>query len=224
MPWTFAPLVGPQIGPAGARLELRLTSNRSLTVRDRVVEVRTDVVAVELTDFVAAGDAAGVRLSWHASRDARFHVERSIRAAGPFECLTAAPLAAADGAFEFFDAGAGESSWYRLIALDARAEARSFGPYEARRNPPARIHLRGAVPNPFNPSTEIRFELPRAARISLRIVDARGRIAAVLLDGALRAAGTHVVPWHAREAASGVYWVQLDTPGARHTARAVLVR
>ena len=45
------------------------------------------------------------------------------------------------------------------------------------------------VPNPFNPSTEISFNLPQDGRASLKVFDVKGALVRVLLDGEL-AAGT----------------------------------
>ncbi len=41
---------------------------------------------------------------------------------------------------------------------------------------PTALHLQGAVPNPFNPMTDIKFSLPREARVSLKIYDISGRL------------------------------------------------
>jgi len=78
---------------------------------------------------------------------------------------------------------------------------------------PRALVLRGAVPNPFNPSTDIRFSLPRDTRVSLRIYDVSGRLVRTLLDGE-RAAGPHSERWDGRNdrgqgTASGVYYIRL---------------
>ena len=49
--------------------------------------------------------------------------------------------------------------------------------------PPPRTRLMQNVPNPFNPTTTLYFELSREQDIRLEIVDARGRRVRVLLDG-----------------------------------------
>ena len=172
-----------------------------------------------------------MRLEWRASRDAAFHVERAPAAHGPFERLTAAPVRGASGKFEFEDETAVSVArlWYRLAATGADGTLQFFGPYAAGRSAAAHGVRLGAAPNPFNPSTELRFELPHTGKVQLRVVDARGRSVAVLLDGAVRAAGSHVLHWDARDSRggvlpSGVYWAQLDAQGTRRTTRLVLVR
>jgi hypothetical protein len=82
----------------------------------------------------------------------------------------------------------------------------------------AAVALR-AAPNPFNPSTELRFTLPRTGRVGLEIVDVRGRRVRTLLDE-VRPAGDHAVRWQGRDGAgrpvaSGVYQALLRVDGER---------
>ena len=71
------------------------------------------------------------------------------------------------------------------------------------------------VPNPFNPATELRFELDRAGSVELNVYDARGFLVRSLVAGHF-AAGPHGVTWDGtdragRRMASGVYQVRLVT-------------
>jgi hypothetical protein len=84
------------------------------------------------------------------------------------------------------------------------------------------------VPNPFNPSTTIRFTLPRAASVELIVYDIRGARVATLLDSQ-RPAGTNEVVWNGLDdtgtpVSSGVYFVRLDAPGSASTRKIVLVK
>ncbi len=65
-------------------------------------------------------------------------------------------------------------------------------------------------PNPFNPSTHVRFELPRAQEVELVVKDVRGHTVKVLQRGKL-AAGVHDVVWQGQDergqtVSSGVYF------------------
>ena len=84
------------------------------------------------------------------------------------------------------------------------------------------------APNPFNPSTRLSFDLLRAARVDLRILDLRGRLVATLHDGPLPAGGHHV-DWHGRDdagrpAPSGVYHARLTAAGATVSRKVSLVK
>lgn len=81
-----------------------------------------------------------------------------------------------------------------------------------------------ARPNPFNPSVEAACILPRAGRVRMTVLDARGREVAVLHDGH-HAAGDARWRWDGRSAdgravASGVYLLRLETD-SRVSQRAV---
>ena|GEM_PF-506739 len=78
-------------------------------------------------------------------------------------------------------------------------------------------------PNPFNPMTTIEFSLPKAASVSLRIFDARGRLVATPVSGD-RTAGLHSVSWDGRGKPSGVYYYQLQVDGVSETRKMMLLK
>lgn len=81
----------------------------------------------------------------------------------------------------------------------------------------------GPSPNPFNPSTEIRFSLDAPGRVRLEVLDLRGRRVAVLQDGELDA-GPHVRRWDASGRPSGAYLFRLTTPAGVVQGRGLLVK
>ena len=88
---------------------------------------------------------------------------------------------------------------------------------------PTQITLAQNFPNPFNPSTAIRFVLPTAMPVRLVVYDALGRRMAVLADG-LRPAGTHEVRLDATDWPSGLYLYTLETPTRQRTRTMRLVK
>lgn len=83
-------------------------------------------------------------------------------------------------------------------------------------------------PNPFNPSTTVRFTLPREGRARVDVYDVAGRLVHTLIDGRLPA-GAHEARWdgvtrRGRLAGSGIYFLRLRTPWGEATRRLVLVR
>ncbi|MBD3219745.1 hypothetical protein GF314_00760 [bacterium] len=75
-----------------------------------------------------------------------------------------------------------------------------------------------AHPNPFNPQTELTFELARAGRVELDVYDLAGRRVARLVASDLPA-GLHHAVWsgrddHGRPVSSGTYLARLHGPGA----------
>jgi hypothetical protein len=84
--------------------------------------------------------------------------------------------------------------------------------------------LEPPTPNPFNPSTQLSFILPREARVDLRIYNLRGEAVAVLLENALLPAGRHQALWRAEGLPSGSYLAVLEADGRRLTRKATLLR
>ncbi|HEX6791493.1 MAG TPA: FG-GAP-like repeat-containing protein [Candidatus Krumholzibacteria bacterium] len=83
-------------------------------------------------------------------------------------------------------------------------------------------------PNPFNPTTSIRFELTRDANVSLTVYDAAGAFVARLAN-ARYSRGDHEVRWDATDSrgsrvGSGVYFYRLSADGQTLTRKMVLLK
>ncbi|MGH1362542.1 MAG: FlgD immunoglobulin-like domain containing protein [Calditrichia bacterium] len=83
-------------------------------------------------------------------------------------------------------------------------------------------------PNPFNPSTTIRFSLEKAADVRLSIYSILGEEIAVLVQGAIEA-GEHDAIWDGlnaagHEVASGMYLYRLQTDRHSETQRMILLK
>jgi hypothetical protein len=88
---------------------------------------------------------------------------------------------------------------------------------------PGRPVLSAAYPNPFNPSTTIRFSIPRAAYVALRIFNAEGKEVARLMSGKM-IAGEYSTEWNASGFPSGVYCCRLEAGGLMETKKLVLLK
>ena len=80
-----------------------------------------------------------------------------------------------------------------------------------------------AYPNPFNPSTTIAYDLPKAGHISLRVFDLLGREVAVLKDGFVEA-GTYHLMFDGSGLASGIYFARLDAGKFSQTKKLMLLK
>jgi hypothetical protein len=90
---------------------------------------------------------------------------------------------------------------------------------------PEDVRLDQNFPNPFNPTTEITFHLPKAARAKLMIYDLAGREVATLVNTFLPA-GSFRTKWDAHHVASGTYLCRLELEGTDkiQTRKLILVR
>jgi chitinase len=88
---------------------------------------------------------------------------------------------------------------------------------------PDAFRLEQNFPNPFNPTTTIRFDLAQGGDVSLVVHDLLGRQVAVLAEG-YRDAGSYQVTWNGHSSASGVYVYVLRTRAFSTARRMLLMR
>jgi len=89
---------------------------------------------------------------------------------------------------------------------------------------PAEFWLGIAYPNPFNPATTIRFNLPQATRVDARLFNILGRETARLLDGEFFPAGEHRLVVDGSALASGIYLLRVEARGEVRTTKLMLLK
>ncbi len=120
------------------------------------------------------------------------------------------------------------TKWARQLA-DANFEL----PIESEpepKEPPLPNHFRLAqnFPNPFNPGTEIRYEMPEEHHVNLTIYNVLGQKIKTLVDE-VKAAGAHSVTWDGTDergqpVPSGVYFYRFDVGLVSGTKKMILMR
>ncbi|UCH10251.1 MAG: T9SS type A sorting domain-containing protein [Fidelibacterota bacterium] len=93
---------------------------------------------------------------------------------------------------------------------------------------PLRFDLLQSYPNPFNPVSTIRYDLPQASDVSLIVYNLLGREVATLVDSYIEP-GYHKVLWDSRDARgrevpSGIYIARLVTPEYSQSIKMVLLK
>ena len=78
-------------------------------------------------------------------------------------------------------------------------------------------------PNPFNPETEISFNLNEPGRVELAVYNTLGRKIITLAEGYFNA-GKYNYRWNGKGLSSGIYFVELDASGDVSTAKALLLK
>ncbi len=125
----------------------------------------------------------------------------------------------------------GDESYFKALEASLMASAEGWSVVDATPwvsesttlSAAARADVVGAFPNPFARSTEIGFELDRAADVSLVVYDVRGREVATLAEGTMDA-GQHTVSFDAASLPSGVYIYRLTAGSTVETGRMTLVQ
>ncbi len=95
--------------------------------------------------------------------------------------------------------------------------------------PSPNMVLHQNVPNPFNPSTTIAFDLPRAGSVTLQIYDMSGRVVRTLLSHESMESGRQEAVWRGRDdegrqTAAGLYFYRLDAGDFSSTRSMMLVK
>jgi hypothetical protein len=88
---------------------------------------------------------------------------------------------------------------------------------------PSAFSLDQNFPNPFNPATTIRYQVPAAGRVTLTVIDLLGRIVSVPVDE-WKSPGEYQVRFSAAGLASGVYFYRMNSGPFVATRKMMFVR
>jgi hypothetical protein len=88
---------------------------------------------------------------------------------------------------------------------------------------PEKFRLIGNYPNPFNPSTVIKFEIPELSNLKIEIFDITGKPIEEILNG-LFAAGIYEINWNAAGKPSGTYFCRLTAENFSETKIMILLK
>ncbi len=88
---------------------------------------------------------------------------------------------------------------------------------------PGIVELMGNYPNPFNPTTTIRYNLPQDGKVTITVYNVRGQRVVTLLS-TKQTAGEHELTWNAQDQASGVYLLRLEAAGQTRTSKLLLLK
>ncbi len=78
-------------------------------------------------------------------------------------------------------------------------------------------------PNPFNPTTTISYQLPKAGSVTLKVYDALGKVVRTLVDG-YKSEGRYSIEFSANNLASGLYFYELRCGEYVSTKKMILVK
>ena len=193
----------------------------------------TQPVAVELVNFIALSSEGHAVLEWETGsvrNHAGFHVLRGATPNGPFAVLTR-EFIPEQPVYRYVDATVqvNRTYYYLLEAVGTDGQGQRFGPFTLAVAPPRTFRLYPNAPNPFNPATTIRFDLPKSAQVTLVVYNMLGQEVNRLLDNETMEAGFHQVTWHGRNqagraTASGVYLFRIKTDGFVKARKMLLLK
>jgi hypothetical protein len=88
---------------------------------------------------------------------------------------------------------------------------------------PAKFELSQNFPNPFNPSTTIRFSLPKETQLKINIYNTLGELVQTLAEGTYEA-GYHKVTFNASNLPSGAYIYRIESADFMQVRKMVLIK
>ena len=88
---------------------------------------------------------------------------------------------------------------------------------------PGRFELGQNFPNPFNPTTSIRYDVAATQNVRLEVFDLLGRSVAVLVNN-LKLPGSYTVPFGSAQIGSGVYFYTLTSGHFRETKQMIVLK
>jgi hypothetical protein len=227
---------GPQIatdGWSGGIIAWRdPRSGTSYAYCQRVDGAGNTVVATLLQSYTAAWNDTGVRIDWTLSEmdeNAEFIVSRAAAPSMDYIEIDPGGITREDLSFSFVDTGCepGTTYYYLIDVLSDTSRLLLFetGPVET---PPAALTLHQNHPNPFNPSTTIRYQVPVRCRVTLEIYSVSGNLVARLYDG-YRERGAYTASWNGCDSkgiqmSSGVYLYRLRAGKETLSRKMILLR
>ncbi len=184
--------------------------------------------------FTAAYGDAATTLAWLASPEPDFQYYRVYRGVGDGFVPSPANLVQATASAGWVDPV--DNPWrfrYKITALDHagnESEAAVVGEVSAVPGGlPTQFALHQCVPNPFNPTTTIGYDLPKRTTVRLTVFDVAGRLVRSLVPSEVLGAGRHEVVWNGRNesgrsVSAGLYFFRLEAGGFQATKRMTLVK
>jgi hypothetical protein len=173
---------------------------------------------VELLSFSAKANGSSVKLSWSTASEKNnrgFEIERksvdgSFRSVG---FVSGNGTTSQQQLYSFVDACLQNGTYsYRLKQVDFDGTYEYSAATEVTVNVPHRFSLDQNFPNPFNPSTTIKFTLAVDSKVDMKIFNILGQEVSTLVNSNY-VAGPHEIKFNASNLNSGVYFYKLIVSG-----------
>lgn len=189
---------------------------------------------VELSQFTANISGGAVRLNWKTETEVNnfgFEIERQV---GSLQSTVSAfeKIGFINGSgnsnspkeYSFADKNptGGSKFQYRLKQIDNDGQFEYSDIVEVEIIP-IKFELSQNFPNPFNPSTTIRFSLPVQTQLKINIYNMLGELVKTLSEG-IYEAGYYSIKFDAAGLSSGTYIYRLESNNFTETKKMILLR
>jgi hypothetical protein len=192
-------------------------------------------LAVELTSLAAVATGSGIEIQWTTASELdndRFEIHRSSEGGAWSRISTVAGHGTSSSAhhYSYLDEAveAGTTYSYHLASVDLNGSTEWVGDIVTA-TPTTSNAMAGTYalhqnhPNPFNPSTEIVFEIAEAGQVALKVFNVTGQEVATLVNEPQNS-GLHRVTFDGSALPSGVYFYSLRAGGFTATRKMLLLK
>ena len=198
------------------------------------VYVSPPTMPVELVFFRASVQEGKVLLEWRTASEKNcygFEVQRRANKEAEFETLTfvkGSGTASTPHSYRYTDQIQREGDYYyRLKQIDTDGRF-AFSQIQEIKILPVKFRISPSYPNPFTAETAFEITLAKEARCSVKVVDVLGREVKQIFKGKMPP-GRHLLQWDGkdlsgRRAASGVYFISIQTDQSRRGIKVILKR
>ena len=194
--------------------------------------VTTNALTVELTTFSASVVGSSIALVWKTESESNnygFDIERKNLST---ENSSWEKIGFINGngtsntpiSYSYQDQNATSGKYaYRLKQIDNDGKYEYSNEVEIDLGAPKQFELSQNYPNPFNPNTTIRFSLPNATNVKLKIYNILGQEIKTLVNEE-KEAGNYTINFNASDLSSGMYVYKLDAGTFVQTKKMTLLK
>ncbi len=175
-------------------------------------------VPVELISFTAERTDAGVELNWKTATETNnsgFTIERSRDEENfvQISFISGKGTTTEVTSYNYLDTGIETGKYYyRLKQIDFDGTSKYLNVVLVDVGLPKQFELSQNHPNPFNPSTTIKFQLPVDANVKIGLYNSIGQKVSELLNSDL-SGGVHEVTFDGSNLSSGIYYYTMNAFG-----------
>ncbi len=211
------------VWPSGAN-----TVNPSSGTTPIFIDTLDAPVPVELLSFSAVFSKGKVTLNWKTATEINnrgFALER--KSAGDnyeqIAFINGKGTTTEQQSYQYIDQVSTGKYKYRLKQIDYDGSFEYSKPINVEANVITSYSLTQNFPNPFNPSTVIKYDLPVKSRVSLIVYNLLGKNVATLVNEE-KAEGSYEVKFDARSLASGLYFYRLQAGDFVETKKMLYIK
>jgi hypothetical protein len=192
------------------------------------------VIPVELTSFTASVIGTDVNLIWATASETNnkgFEIEKKISSnqssVSSWEKIGYTPgygTTTETKSYSFIESNVNAGAYlYRLKQIDFDGSFEYSDEVEVVVTAPSVYTLEQNFPNPFNPVTQIKFNIPESGFVKLEIYNLVGQKVSTLINSELNS-GYHSIEFNAGDFSSGVYVYTISVNGFSSSKKMILMK